>query len=220
MLPRPLAGRPAGPRPHRLRRPGDSGAWSRAGACSSPAPAAPSAGRSAEQLATHGPVAARHGRHERERAVPAASAASRSTAPRCSCTPRWPTSGSWTRMQRWATRYQPGVRLPRRRPQARAAHGGRNPGRPSRTTCSAPATSPRRRDRVRRRAVRLHLDRQGGQPDQRDGRDQARWPSWSCQAAARRPPHALRQWCASATCSAPRAAWSRNSSEQIDAAVR
>ena len=65
----------------------------------------------------------------------------------------------------------------------------------------------RRAGDVRRRALRLDLDGQGGQPDHRHGRDQTRWPRWivadggaSGDGARRSSP------CASATCSARAAA--------------
>ena len=92
--------------PSRLRRPGDPDAWSGAGACSSPAPAAPSAGRSAQQLAHHG-VSRLVMVDMNENELYLRRAASRSTALRFSCTPRWPTSGSWTSMQQLGDRYQP-----------------------------------------------------------------------------------------------------------------
>ena len=104
-------------------------------------------------------------------------------------------------------------RVPCRRLQARAAAGG--PGARGRaqqrardqTVGTRPARS------ARRRQVRADLHRQGGQPGQRDGREQARRPRWSARRWRGSPARASSP-CASATCSTPPAAWCRCSASR------
>ena len=106
---------------------------------------------------------------------------------------------------RGARRVPPANRVPRRGLQACAADGGgqRLGGDPEQR--ARHLARGRRRNRSRRGEIRAHLHRQGGQPDQCDGREQApggnRLPGIAGQRA--RPASSS---CASATCSAAPAA--------------
>ena len=98
-----------------------------------------------------------------------------------------------------------GARVPRRGLQARAADGrGQRLGGGAEQRARHLRRGARR-DRLRREEVRLRLHRQGGEPDQRDGRHQAPGRDGLPGAAGRAAPRASR-WCASATCSAAPAA--------------
>ena len=100
----------------------------------------------------------------------------------------------------------PGGRLPRRRVQARAADGG-EPARVGAEQRARDAGGRRGRGRVRRRALRPHLDRQGAQPEQRlrPVEDALRVDRRARTASAPTCRRASSP-CASATCSARRAA--------------
>ena len=114
--------------------------------------------------------------------------------------------GSRRGSSRSCAAHGPSVDLPRGGLQARAADGkrerlagGAEQRRWARMSSGAP------RPRARRREVRLHLDRQGGQSDQRDGREQAARRNGVPGAAASRTERAS-SWCGSATCWAAPAA--------------
>ena len=107
-------------------------------------------------------------------------------------------------------------RVPRRRAQAPAAARdapGRGGARP---TCSAPQTVLEAAERVRRRALRQHLDRQGRRPDQRARLLEAgRRAAHGRGAAARRAGRTSA--CGSATCSVSAARCSTTFTAQVDA---
>ena len=131
----------------------------------------------------------RRGRLDRLRALPPdradrgrrASSSSTWPRPRCSRSsassstsagsrpsrPSWPTSATAPRCARSSSGTRRG-RLPRRRLQARAADGG-EPDRVGAQQRARHEDDRRGRGRVRRRAVRARLDRQGRQPEDRDG---------------------------------------------------
>ena len=103
--------------------------------------------------------------------------------------------------------------LPRRRVQARAADGGgQRLGGGAQQRARHLAGRRGRGSPARRGEVRARLDRQGGQPDQRDGRLQAAGRDALPAAAPTSGPGSCR--CASATCSAPPAASSRSSASR------
>ena len=155
------------------------------------------------------PGAAGAVRAERVRALPASSSSSPSASASC----RWRGCIGDVRqpaqLRAAFAAAAAAARLPRRRLQARAADGGR------RNAWAALANNvlgtwhaANAAAEAGRRALRADLDRQGGQPDQRDGRHQARRRDAAVAPGGERPASgdALRARCASATCSARRAA--------------
>ena len=84
---------------------------------------------------------------------------------------------------------QPGGRAPSimRPPTSMCRWSSTIRPRASGTTCSARSPSPPPRASGRRR-LRLHQHRQGGAPDQRDGRDASGSPSWCCRRWPRPAP--------------------------------
>ncbi len=110
---------------------------------------------------------ARHGRHERERAATCARRRLAGELPGG----RRPRRGrrrprGRARIAAARRALPPAGRLPRRRAQARAAHGGRAGRGGEEQRLRHAARRPHGR-RVRRRALRPHLHRQGGEPDAR-----------------------------------------------------
>ena len=110
------------------------------------------------------------------------------------------------RVRRGVRALPAGGRVPRRGLQARAADGGATTrGRRCATTSLGTVVAGARGAQATAREVRAGLDRQGGEPDQRDGRDQAPRRDGLPGAAAGQPRRSS-SWCASATCSAAPAA--------------
>ena len=110
-------------------------------------------------------------------------------------------------------------RLPRRRLQARAADGGQPArGRPQQRDRHPDHRRDRRR--LRRRALRPHLHRQGGQPEDGDGRLQGDGRVDRRDRRPQTPRAPASPASASATCSPPRAASCRSSAARSSAAAR
>ena len=146
--------------------------------------------------------AARPRRAGRVGAVRDASASSSTSATsrrrsRCS-----PTAATRRRCAQVFERYQPAGRLPRRRVQARA-DARDEPAAGGHEQRARDARDRRGRGRVRRRALRLHLDRQGGEPEEpaRPVEGGVRVDRRVVRAAATTSRRASSP-CASATCSA------------------
>ena len=139
-------------------------------ACSSRAPAA----RSAPSSAARSRASGRRGSSSSTTTRPASSRSSASSSTSAASRDRGPCSptASDAAMRAGLREVPARRRLPRRGPQARAADGG-EPARGRTQQRPRHRTVARRRRRVGRRALRAHLHRQGGQPEQRDGRSQA-----------------------------------------------
>ena len=110
-------------------------------------------------------------------------------------------------------------RLPRRRLQARAADGGQPAGGGPQQRDRDPDHG-RDRGRLEGRALRPDLDRQGGQPEDGDGRLEGDGRVDRRGRRPQAPRHPLRLRSASATCSPPRAASCRSSAARSSAAGR
>ena len=170
--------RPARPPPGRHRRRGDRRRTSRAGGCSSPAPAA----RSAPSCAARSPGSARPSwscsTATSRRCTPSSC---RSTARRCSTPPDVVLADIRDReaVRRGLPERAARGRLPRRRAQAPAAARAVPRRRRWKTNVLRHPERARRGRRARRRALRQHLHRQGRRPGQRARALQADRPSGS-----------------------------------------
>ena len=113
----------------------------------------------------------------------------------------------------------PADRVPCRGLQARAVAAGAGARGGAQQRPGTPAWWPRR-PRPRLRALRADLHRQGGQPDQRDGRVQARGRDPVPELLAPAPGTPISSPCASATCSIRPARWCRCSASRSARAAR